>query len=53
VTEHKFRIAPLQAGVAEVIARTRARNQHGQHDYLARMQAARGGGESDAPSCFA
>lgn len=44
MTEHKFRIAPLQAGVAEVTARIRARSQHTRHDYLARMQAARGGG---------
>jgi phosphogluconate dehydratase len=44
VTQHKFPIAPLHAGVAEVTARIRARSQHTRHDYLARMQAARSGG---------
>src|ERR1700692_3630516 len=44
VTQQKFPIAPLHAGVAEVTERIRTRSQHTRHDYLARMQAARGGG---------
>src|ERR1700688_2741363 len=44
VTQHKFPIAPLHAGVAEVTERIRTRSQHTRHDYLARMQAARSGG---------
>jgi len=44
VTQHKFPIAPLHAGIAEVTGRIRARSQHTRHDYLARMQAARSGG---------
>ena len=44
MTQHKFPIAPLHAGVAEVTERIRTRSQHTRHDYLARMQAARGGG---------
>ncbi|HXL96754.1 MAG TPA: dihydroxy-acid dehydratase, partial [Steroidobacteraceae bacterium] len=34
----------MHAGVAEVTERIRTRSQHTRHDYLARMQAARGGG---------
>src|SRR5579863_3814115 len=44
VKQHRFPIAPLHAGVAEVTERIRARSRHTRHDYLARMQAARGGG---------
>jgi phosphogluconate dehydratase len=48
VTQHKFPIASLHAGVAEVTERIRARSRHTRHDYLARMQAARGGGAARA-----
>jgi phosphogluconate dehydratase len=44
VTLPKFPIAPLHGGVAEVTERIRARSRHTRHDYLGRMQAARGGG---------
>src|SRR3984885_6205238 len=44
VTQHKFPIAPLRSGVAEVTERIHSRSQHTRHDYLARMQAARSGG---------
>jgi phosphogluconate dehydratase len=48
VTQHKVPIASLHAGVAEVTERIRARSRHTRHDYLARMQAARGGGAARA-----
>jgi phosphogluconate dehydratase len=44
VTQHKFPIAPLHPGVAEVTQRIRSRSQHGRNAYLARMRSARGSG---------